>query len=55
MIGDRISDIKAGNLAGCKTIGVETGYGCNDGFKDATPDIKVRNLFQATKIITGEK
>ena len=34
---------------------VITGYGCNDGFKDATPDIKVKNLFAAAKIIVGEK
>ena len=54
IIGDRISDIKAGNLAGCKTIGVETGYSCNDGFNDATPDFKVKNIYEAAKLIISE-
>jgi len=56
MIGDRISDIKAGNLAGCKkSIGVRTGYACNDGFKDAVPDVIVENIFEAAKLITKKK
>src|SRR3989344_4670085 len=55
MVGDRISDIKAGKLAGCKTIGVKTGYACNDGFKDAIPDVLVENLFEAAKIIVEQK
>jgi D,D-heptose 1,7-bisphosphate phosphatase len=56
MIGDRISDIKAGNLAGCKkTIGVKTGYACNDGFKDAIPDMIVSDFYEAVIKILGEK
>jgi D,D-heptose 1,7-bisphosphate phosphatase len=57
MVGDRTSDIKAGNLAGCKKcIGVKTGYACDDGFKDATPDELVDNFYEATKkIILDEK
>lgn len=51
MVGDRTSDIKAGNLAGCTTIGVKTGYGCDDGFKDAIPDIVAQNLKHAVGII----
>jgi D-glycero-D-manno-heptose 1,7-bisphosphate phosphatase len=51
MIGDRISDIKAGFLAGCKTIGVKTGYACDDGFKDATPDMMANDLYHAVEII----
>ena len=54
MVGDKISDIKAGKLAGCKTIGVKTGYACNDSFNDAKPDIMVENLFEAAKIITNK-
>lgn len=54
MIGDRISDIKAGFLASCKTIGVETGYACNDGFKDATPKAKAKNFLEAVKLILRE-
>lgn len=55
MIGDRTADIKAGNLAGCKkSIGVKTGYSCNDGFKDAVPDILVSDFYEAAKIIINE-
>ena len=52
MIGDRISDIRAGNLAGCKKIiGVRTGYACNDGFKDAVPDVLVADFYEAAQKI----
>jgi D-glycero-D-manno-heptose 1,7-bisphosphate phosphatase len=52
MIGDRTGDIKAGNLAGCKTIILKTGYGGNDGFNDAVPDFEARDLYEAVvKII----
>ena len=55
VVGDRISDIKAGNLAGCKkTIGVRTGYACDDGFKDAVPDEMVDNLYGAVHKIINE-
>lgn len=52
MVGDTIGDIKAGFLAGCKTILVKTGYGGDDGFKDATPDCEAEDLYEAvTNII----
>lgn len=51
MIGDRISDIKAGLLAGCSTIGVRTGYACDDGYNDAAPDIMADDLYHAVEII----
>ncbi len=51
MVGDKISDIKAGKLAGCFTVGVKTGYGCNDGFTDAVPDIMADDLYQAAEMI----
>lgn len=54
VIGDRSSDIKAGNLAGCKTIAVKTGYGFNDEFKDATADFIVSDLLEAAKLIISE-
>ncbi len=55
VIGDRIADIKAGKLAGCKkTIGVKTGYACDDGFKDAVPDELVSDFYEAAKIISEE-
>ena len=47
MIGDKIGDIKTGHLAGCKTILVETGYGGKEGFKDAVPDYKAKDLYGA--------
>ena len=27
LVGDKLTDIQAGNLAGCQTVLVETGYG----------------------------
>ena len=51
MVGDKISDIKAGKLAGCFTVGVKTGYGCNDGFTDAVPDVLADDLYDAVEII----
>lgn len=47
IIGDRISDIKAGNLAGCKTILVSTGYGLKDTWNDAVPNYYARDLYHA--------
>ncbi|MFH1637305.1 MAG: HAD-IIIA family hydrolase [Candidatus Woesearchaeota archaeon] len=55
MIGDKTGDVKAGFLAGCTTILVQTGYGGNDGFKDATPDIVVEDLYEAVKFILKQK
>lgn len=55
MVGDKTSDIKAGNLAGCKTILVKTGYGGADGWKDTVPDYETKNLYTAvTSIILKE-
>ena len=52
MVGDRTADIKAGNIAGCKTILLKTGYGGNDGFNDAVPMFEADNLYEAVvKII----
>ena len=56
MIGDKIADIKAGYQARCKTIGVKTGYACNEGYKDAIPDFMCDDLYDAvTNIILKEK
>ncbi len=51
MVGDRISDIKAGRDAGCKTIGVRTGYACEDNFTDAQPNILVKDITEAVQYI----
>jgi len=54
MIGDRVGDIKAGKSAGCRTIGVKTGYACDDGFSDAIPDMMAKNLGEAADLILKE-
>ncbi|MDD4877890.1 MAG: HAD family hydrolase [Candidatus Nanoarchaeia archaeon] len=54
-IGDKTGDIKSGFLAGTKTILVQTGYGGDDGFKDATPDYTVKDLYEAASIMIGDK
>ena len=48
MIGDRSSDIKAGALAGCKTIFIDRNYSEN---KPTEQDYTVKSLIQAVKII----
>ncbi|HLD00886.1 MAG TPA: HAD family hydrolase [Candidatus Nanoarchaeia archaeon] len=55
MVGDKISDVKAGHSAGCKTILVSTGYGGGDGWDDAVPDYKTDNLLTAVKEIILKK
>ena len=54
MIGDKTGDIKAGLLAGTKTILVKTGYGGNDGFKDAVPNYIAEDLYAASQLILNE-
>jgi D-glycero-D-manno-heptose 1,7-bisphosphate phosphatase len=56
MIGDRISDIKCGKRAGCKTILVKTGDGektlktiKNDKQKNIKPDFVSDDLLDAAK------
>jgi D,D-heptose 1,7-bisphosphate phosphatase len=47
MIGDRTSDILAGESAGSHTILVNTGYGGNDRKYSVVPDFVVKNLTAA--------
>ncbi|MDI6738497.1 MAG: HAD family hydrolase [Nanoarchaeota archaeon] len=54
-IGDKTGDIKSGFLAGTKTILVQTGYGGDDGFKDATPDYIAKDLYEAAEIMLKEE
>lgn len=54
MIGDKTGDIKSGVLAGTKTILVKTGYGGNDGFKDAEPNYVSEDLYAASQLILNE-
>jgi histidinol-phosphate phosphatase family protein len=51
-IGDQTMDILAGKRAGCKTILVKTGYGGKDRKFNVKPDFVVKNLFQASKLIS---
>lgn len=55
LVGDKTSDIKAGKIVGCKTIGVRTGYGCNDAQFEILADVMADDLYEAAKIILGEK
>lgn len=54
-IGDKTSDIKAGNDAGCRTILSLTGYGGKDFQFDAIPNFIISNLLEIPLIINGEK
>jgi D-glycero-D-manno-heptose 1,7-bisphosphate phosphatase len=49
MVGDRWSDIEAGNSAGCKSIFISCGY---NEKKPVLPDFIVYSLLEAQKIIT---
>lgn len=56
LVGDKTSDIKAGERAGCKTILVETGYGGKDATMPANPHFKAKDLYTAvTQIILPRK
>jgi histidinol-phosphate phosphatase family protein len=54
VIGDSSGDILMGNVAGCTTILVRTGYGGKDGKYDALPHFTARNLKEAAKIVKKE-
>lgn len=47
VVGDKLSDIQAGLNAGCKTLGVKTGYGC----VNANPHYLVDDVYAAAKKI----
>lgn len=51
MIGDMTGDILAGERAGCRTVILKTGFGGEDGYFEAAPDIKAENLLEAAKLI----
>lgn len=52
MIGDRTSDVKCGNNAGCKTILVKTGNAGKDGRNpEAKPDFVAKDLLEAANHI----
>lgn len=56
IIGDSTQDIKAGNLAGLKTILVKTGYAGKDRIcPDAAPSNVAEDLYSAAQIILGDK
>jgi D,D-heptose 1,7-bisphosphate phosphatase len=55
MIGDRTSDIAAGQSAGAKTIGLRTGAALEDGKCEAKPDMTFDGLCDAVNwIMAGE-
>ena len=57
MIGDRYTDIKSGQSAGCKTILLKTGHNGNDKsiFNDVKPDFIFDYLKDAVELILKEE
>jgi D,D-heptose 1,7-bisphosphate phosphatase len=55
MIGDKISDIKAGQNAGLKSILVQTGYGQNKAPDNIPPYLVAKNLMEAAKKILNNE
>jgi D-glycero-D-manno-heptose 1,7-bisphosphate phosphatase len=58
LIGDKLTDIKAGNLAGCQTVLVETGYGSEESKmkQDAIHPNRISpNLLDAINWILSQK
>lgn len=51
IIGDSFRDILCGKNAGIITIGVRTGYGCEDGKEYIKPDHFFENIFEAADFI----
>lgn len=54
LVGDKISDIKAGADAGTRTVLVATGYGGKDTEYSAEPDFRAADLNDAIDIILKE-
>ena len=54
VIGDKTSDIKSGQSAGCKTILVKTGYGGRDKKCDVKPDYVADDLLSAVNLIVDQ-
>lgn len=54
MIGDKASDIEAGQRAGCRTALVLTGYGLEDVNQVDQVDLRASNLRRAVRCILGE-
>lgn len=57
IIGDKTGDLEAGRLAGVNPILVRTGYGEEEGFKDAVPvfDFIAEDLLDAARLIEEEE
>jgi D-glycero-D-manno-heptose 1,7-bisphosphate phosphatase len=53
MIGDRTSDIAAGQAAGCHTIGVRTGSALADGRVEIEPDLVCEGVREAVERVVG--
>ncbi len=51
MVGDNTKDIKVGENAGLKTIGLNTGYGLKDGNITVKPDFMASSLLEAAEIV----
>ncbi len=51
LVGDKTSDILAGERAKVKTILVETGYGGTDGANKVVPNIFAKDLWHASQLV----
>lgn len=55
MVGDRLTDIVAGNSAGCKTILIKTGQFFNKWYRTIEkPNFIAENLLEAANIIRND-
>lgn len=52
IVGDKTSDILAGQSAGCKTVGVKTGHACADKEFDVKVDFMADDLLDAAEYIS---
>lgn len=53
MVGDRRSDVVAGQVAGTRTIGVLWGYGSRAELEDARPDVLLEHPHQLVDLLLG--
>ncbi len=53
IVGDKTSDILAGQSAGCKTIGVKTGHACADKEFEIKADFMANDLLDVAKYISN--
>ncbi len=53
MIGDTVSDVEQGKLAGCRTVAVTWGWHCVEWLREANPDCEVANAHELAACVTS--